>query len=185
MIDRRQKPERILAPAEYKLPDEFHLEIGRTTVAWAYFENGVRRVIWRLMGVDERLGRTAVRDPRIDDRLEMIADLVFLKQIKIDEKRLQLLKTRANEVLSNRDLLAHGVWVPHQGKWFVQKVSGNYPKDAISEHKKRRIAPEGMNVDLEGLQTISGAVDILIETLKEVADEIVAQLPQSPENRPE
>jgi hypothetical protein len=181
MVNRRQKPERILAPAEYKLPDEFHLEIGRISVSWAYFENGVRRVIWRLLGVDERMGRVAVRDPRIDDRLEMIADLAFLKQIKIDEKRLQLLKTRANEVLSNRDLLAHGVWVPHQGKWFVQKVSGSYP----SEHRKRRIAPEGMIVDIEGLQTVSNAVEILIEMIKEIGDEIVAQLPQSPEKRPE
>jgi hypothetical protein len=62
---RRHEPERIIATLEYKLPASFSREIGRVIVYWAHFEQSVRRGVWEIMAVDERMGRTAVRDPRV------------------------------------------------------------------------------------------------------------------------
>lgn len=177
---KKQPPTRIVASARYDLPDDFLREIGRLMVRWSYFENSVRHGIWEIMGVDERMGRIAARDPRIDDRLDMLLDLCFLRKIKVDEDRIRQLISRANEVLAMRDLLAHGAWI-HSDGWLVQSLSGKYPKDAISEHRKRRIAPEGINVDLEGLHTITEAAEMLIETIVEVRKEILAKLRQLPE----
>lgn len=181
---KRREPERIVATPEYKLPASFSREIGRIMVYWAHFEQSVRRGVWEIMAVDERMGRTAIRDPRIDDRIEMIVELAFLRKIKIDEDRIKLLKSRANEVLGWRDVLAHGVWIRHRGEWFVQIVAGSYPKSAMSEHRKRRIAPEGVAVDLDGLRTITDATEMLIETIAEVREEVLEKLRALPHTPP-
>jgi hypothetical protein len=180
---KRHAPVRIVAEPHYKLPASFTREIGRIMVSWAYFEQSVRRGLWELMGVDDKIGRIASRDPRIDDRIDMFRDLAFLRKIKIDEGRIKLLISRANEVIGWRDLLAHGVWIPYQGKWLIQKTAGQYPKNAISEHRKRRIAPEGVNVDLDGLRTITDGIEILIEMIGEIREEVVEKLRQLPETR--
>lgn len=108
-------------------------------VHWAYFEQSVRRGVWEVMSINARMGRIGVRDPRIDDRIEMIKDVAFLRKIKIDEDRINDLKSKANEIISWRDLLAHGVWIHHQDQWFLQSIAGSYPKSVVSEHRKRRI----------------------------------------------
>lgn len=180
---KRREPERIVATPEYKLPASFSREIGRIMVYWAHFEQSVRRGVWEIVGVDERTGRTAVRDPRIDDRIDMILEMAFLRKIKVNEDRIKLLKNRAIEVRGWRDVLAHGVWIRHRSEWFVQIVAGNYPKSAISEHRKRRIAPEGVAVDLDGLRTITDATEMLIEMIVGVREEVqekLAALPQTP-----
>src|SRR5271156_3750823 len=130
-MTKHREPVRVVATPEYKLPASFNREIGRIIVSWAYFENSVRRGIWEILGVDERMGRIAARDPRIDDRLEMLLDLAFLREIKINEEAVKLLIARSKEVLSWRDLLAHGVWVPTPDGWLIQMTAGSYPKDAL------------------------------------------------------
>jgi hypothetical protein len=133
-------------------------------VRWAYFEHATRRLVWDAMQVDDRLGRVAIRDPRIDDRIAMIGDIAFLKNLKIDPAVLTLLTSRANEILRWRDLLAHGIWIPaDHGKWFLQMTRGTYPKDHEAEHRKRLINPEGVNVDIDGLRTVSDGIKVLID----------------------
>jgi len=49
----------------------------------AYFENAVRRAIWDILGVNQKIGRLAVRDPRADDGLDMILDIAYLNAITV------------------------------------------------------------------------------------------------------
>jgi hypothetical protein len=175
----RKKPTRIVAQAEYDLPPSFVRQIGIIMVRWAYFEHAVRRLVWEAMGVDPKMGRIAVRDPRIDDRIEMIGDIAYLRKLKIDEKALTTLETGANEVLRWRDLLAHGIWIPQPHGWLIQMTSGNYPKDYLTEHRKRRINPEGVNVSIEGLRTVADGAKTLIENAIALREQIQAQAPLS------
>jgi hypothetical protein len=177
----KKRPTRIVAPAEYKLPANFNREIGRIMVHWAYFENASRRVLWDMLKVGPKIGRVAVRDPRIDDRLEMILDIAYLNKIKIDQSRIKTLISRTNEVLKWRDLVAHGIWIPTGSGWLVQMIGGNYPKDYETEHRKRRIHPEGVNVDVDGLRTVTDGIDMLIDEITSIGADIQAQLRQSPE----
>ncbi len=134
------------------------------------------------MGVDPKLGRIAVRDPRIDDRIEMIGDIAYLRKLQVDPKALDILEKRANEVLRWRDLLAHGIWIPKDdGGWMLQNLSGLYPKDHEAEHRKRRINPEGINVDIDGLLSVADGTLHLIEAAIEIRQMIQAQLPPSPD----
>ena len=175
-------PVTIVAPAEYQIPASLSREVGRIIVRWAYLEHSIRRLGWRVLGIDQKLGRIAIRDPRLDDYIDMVADVAYLKRIQLDQAKLSNLKTKINEVAKWRDLLGHGIWIPKNGNWMIQRTSGNYPKNFKAEHRKRRINPEGVNVDLEGLRTISDGIAILIEEVLELRDTV----PQpSPEKRQE
>jgi hypothetical protein len=180
----RRPPERIDAYPEYEIPADICREIGRIMVRWAYFEQSVRRTIWGLMDVDERMGRLAVRDPRIDDRIEMIPDLAYLRGVKIDEARIKKLVINAREILKYRDLLAHGIWVRHKGKWFLQMIGGNNPADFVSVHRKRRISPEALEVQINNLRACTEAIEAFIEIIGEIREELREKLQGSPQAPP-
>jgi hypothetical protein len=180
-----KKPARIVAPPEYDLPANFSREIGRIVVRWAYFEHAVRRLVWDVLGVDDKIGRIAVRDPRIDDRIEMLGDIAFLKKISIDASSLASLKAKANEVLRWRDLVSHGLWIPTSEGWLLQMIGGSYPKSYEAEHPKRRVNPEGINVSLEGLRSVVYATEILIGDVLTLRKVLAERLPPSPDTRRE
>jgi hypothetical protein len=115
------KPTRIVAPAEYEIPAQFCREIGRIIVRWAYLENAVRRLTWDILQVDQKLGRVAIRDPRMDDYFDMILDIAHLKKVPIDQTKISSLITRSNETAKWRDLLCHGMWVPTPNGWVSNK----------------------------------------------------------------
>jgi hypothetical protein len=83
----------------------------------------------------------------------MIGDIAHLRKIKIDPATLGSLESRANEVLRWRDLLAHSIWIPKDGGWFLQMTAGTYPKNYAAEHRKRRVNPEAIRVTIESLHT--------------------------------
>src|SRR5258708_11874622 len=71
--------ERVIGNAVYELRIPFSREIGRVIVHFAYFEQCVQEMVWDAMGVSEAVGRIAIREPRITDRLEMLRDLIGLR----------------------------------------------------------------------------------------------------------
>jgi hypothetical protein len=134
---------RIIAPAQYVLPASFSREIGRIMVHWAYFEHVIRHIAWDIIGVDHSMGRIAIRDPRIDDHLDMLVDIAYLKKLSLDATRIGTLKKKASGVQRWRDVLGHGVWLPRGDRWLLQMTSGQYPKNLEAEHRKRRVNPRG------------------------------------------
>jgi hypothetical protein len=175
------KPTKIVAQAEYDIPANLSREVGRINIRWAFFEHAIRRVIWTALGVDPKIGRTAIRDPRIDDLIGMIEDIGYLRKFKVDRIKLKNLVARANEVKSWRDLAAHGLWIPDANGWFLQLIRGNYPKNSQAEHPKRRINPEGVRVDIDGLRTVTRGIEMLINDALELRKLIAEQLPPSPD----
>ena len=89
---------RIIAPAQYVLPASFSREIGRIMVHWAYFEHVIRHIAWDIIGVDHSMGRIAIRDPRIDDHLDMLVDIAYLKKLSLNATRIGTLKKKASGV---------------------------------------------------------------------------------------
>lgn len=176
-----KRADRIIAAAEYDLPASLSREIGRIIVRWAHFEYAVRRIIWDMMGVNPKLGRIGVRDPRMDGRFDMILDIAHLKKITVDSALIKDLSTKAAEVLRWRDLLGHGIWIPNKGEWMVQVIKGQYPKNYEAEHRKRIVNPEGVTVDLEGLRSVTASLEYLIDEAKSLRARIAEQLQLSPE----
>jgi len=166
----------LLLQASTNLPANLSRDIGRIIIHWAHFEFLVQRVIWLLAGVDEKVGRVAVKDPRITDRLDMIVTLSELQGIKIDAALISKMKTAAEAMLSYRDLLAHGVWGKDDDGWKVQKTKGNYPKDIKTVSRSRRVAPEGVLATSPDLQEIVRNIERLCTAIQLMRKDLKVKL---------
>jgi hypothetical protein len=113
----------------------------------------------------------------------MIRDLSIIRKITIDEKKLATLKTNIQRIWDRRDLLAHGTWTnAPDGRLFVIKASGNWPKDLDTPVRSRRIMPEAFNVDVPALHSIVDGLDKTIESVRRLSDLIPLEAP--PEEHP-
>lgn len=160
-------------PAVYKLPAHLTREIGRLIVHWAHFEFLLQSTVWILLGIDEKKGRVAVPDLRsIEERFEMIVDLVFLNNIRLNKTVLDKMKASAIAMSSKRNLLAHGVWIKDDEGWKVQQTRGKYPHNVTAHSRKRRIAPEVIRVETKGLQSVIQNIERLIQAMQQLRDSI-------------
>ncbi|WP_290496057.1 hypothetical protein [Hyphomonas sp. UBA4494] len=166
---------------QHDLPDDYTLEIGRILIKWAYFETQVQQCIYTIMGVDDVVGRVAIREPRIPDRLDLIQEIAFLRGFALNEKAFKELKTNIIETNRWRDLLAHSTWlfVPEKG-WLLRDTRGNMPQELkLDGHaKKRKITPEGKQVPLSLLQSMTERIDILIKNAQALEGALVGLIEQ-------
>ena len=180
----KKKPTRIISPASYEIPAHFSREAGRIIVRFAHLEHQVRRLTWEALGVGVEIGRLAVRDPIMEDHLDMLQDIAQLKGFPLPKKALELLKGRINELSKYRNLVCHGLWLKAPNSWYLQHTSGTYPKDYEAEHRKRRVNPEAIRVTIEGLRSVSDGIALLIEDVATLRGHISGRLAALPEKCP-
>jgi hypothetical protein len=167
--------------ARADLPASLAREIGRIIVHWSNFEYFVQSMVWQTIQVSEQVGRLAVRDARIADRLEMLRDLIKLRNGTWDDALFKSILERAKVVDAKRNLLAHGIWDVHAGSllegdvWYVQVARGSWPKNVkeLIEGSKK-INPEMMPIRLSNLRETTEGIVQLIEDLKRLRSSAVA-----------
>jgi hypothetical protein len=166
--------ERVTGTARYDIPHSLYREIGRIVVRWAYFEHCVQDMVWQAMQVSHSVGRIAVREPRVTDRLEMLRDLVKLRKATWNDQLFKSILGRAKLITARRDLLAHGIWGNHPAglwtstdTWHVQLTRGSWPKN-LSElvAGSRKVNPQMVPIDLSELRSTTSEIDKLITDLK-------------------
>jgi hypothetical protein len=164
----------VTGTARYDLPPSLCREIGRIMVRWAYFEHGVQDMVWQAMQVSHSVGRIAVREPSVADRLEMLRDLVKLRNAKWNDELFKSILERARLIAVRRHLLAHGIWGNHPtglwmsaDTWHVQLTRGSWPKN-LSElvAGSRKVNPEMVPIELSKLRSMTSDIDQLITDLK-------------------
>ena len=101
-------------PVRRRLPVKYSTEIGRIITRFAFLESQLRAMTYKLLMVNDKQGRLAVRAPRVVDHITMIQDLAALAklELKVDWKKL---KAFCREAESFRNRLAHGIWLKHSG----------------------------------------------------------------------
>jgi len=126
-------------------------EIGRIIVTWSHLENMLQRAIWDLAGVDEAIGRLAVREPRVTDRITLLCDLAGLRGLKLPPDLIKTLRKALEASGLIRDLLAHGAWgYDPIDKWMVIRTRGSY-EQPVNHSKNRKIDPEALRADQASL----------------------------------
>lgn len=158
--------------ARYDLPKEMSAGIGRIVTRWSYAEFNLQNLIYELTGVSDAVGRIALREPRLTDRLTMVLDLLEADDVELSGELLNEYKAifrQAGELSSFRDLCVHGTWSrPKELKsWCVTNTRGKWEQDA---HKhgltgKKRIKPEGRMISPQVLQDVSDELEEFIERL--------------------
>ena len=128
------------------------------------------------MGVDEKVGRLAVSDPRAKQKWETIRDLLFLRGVNLNETKYKKVYDALDEISELRDLLAHGLWTCPTGKWGVVKFGGKLEDQTLHKiERKRRIRPEALEATPHGMAPIIEQIDNLIKALDSL-DGLVASL---------
>jgi hypothetical protein len=164
-------------PIVVEIPDDYAKGIGRVLVQWSYVEWKLRQVSYRLLGLDPKRGRVAVRDPRGEEFMTMFEQLARLAKIELDKKRLRDLGNDLRLAKTERDLVAHSIWLREEPeKYLVLRIGGNWDPNEHGTRISKRELPEGVEVTLEGLDKIREFIAVIAEDVDLLDREIAQKL---------
>lgn len=163
-------------PVRYRLPTKYSTAIGRMITRFAALESALRNLIYALLELEPKMGRVAVRNPRIEESFTIIRDLMGLRSFTttLDMKRLA---SDCKTLEQFRDKIAHGVWVKHSRSDLpvLQVTAGKFPEKPGGKSIKGRIQPAAFNVTLENFRSYTSGVDFAFKAVKQLARELGAQ----------
>lgn len=165
-------PYPIAAKARYDLPKDMSAGIGRIITRWSYAETKIQTIIYELLYVEDAVGRIAVREPRVIDRLSMILDLMEAEDARFEPDMLaayKAIRKDAEDLGFVRDLCAHGSWSysREHKSWCVTNTRGSWEQGQGITGKKR-IKPEGLLFDPTALISVAREIEVFIEKLSEL-----------------
>lgn len=140
-------------------PDELAMLVGRICAHWSFQEWLLRQCTYTLLGVQDRQGRIAVRDPRADEQVKMIRELMELAGFELALNLTDLMEDlRALKTL--RDNIAHGVWTQNleTDRLTLNIESGNWAPPQVRGKVSRRVLPEAAGIDAEGLESVRAGI---------------------------
>lgn len=163
-------------PIRRKLPASYSTEIGRIITRFSYAEHLLRRTTYRLLRLNPKQGRLAVREPRVEEHLTLIHDLAALEGLHLETDWKELKRvTKELEVL--RDRLAHGIWIKHPGtKTPVLQVLSGSNINTQQLHRKPRIDPIAVPLTLAELRRATKAIDTTIDYLSALNRKVVLSM---------
>jgi len=169
------RAELIKTIGRYDIPASLAREVGRFIVTWAHFENYVQSIIWACLEMRQEIGRIAVREPRVQDRLDIIRDLGEADNVGMDYLLLREIRKAAIPLAAQRHLLAHSVWLKANGDWNVQLTRGTWeeiqgldPDHAPTGSKA--VNPEAVTVSVADVREWIAQTVQLIENLQKLGD---------------
>jgi hypothetical protein len=165
------KPTYHITPICTDIPANLSKRVGEIIIKWAAYECIIQSVVWALAGVDERIGRLAIREPRILDRIKMMEDLASLLGLEFDSAILKQMKATSNAIESRRDLFGHAPWVKTDDGFGVVSFRGKIA-DQTMINRSRKINPERIAVTPSALMEISDQLDIAIKLARSILAEV-------------
>lgn len=169
------------------LPPDMLRNIGLVVVKHSNLENLLLRACYLLAGVDDVVGRLALRGPRTRDRLSLIEDLAKHRGVTLNDEALTLLRRDIPIVTNKRDALAHGLFFEHPdtNHIMIRELNGSWQPPGTQRGKvKKRVQPPASPVTTQDIFDIARLISAANQTLKLIIDEIVEQLPAPPKEHP-
>lgn len=140
-------------------PDELATLVGRICAHWSFQEWLLRQCTYTLLGVQDKQGRIAVREPRADEHVKMIQELMELAGFELALNLTDLMEDlRALKTI--RDNITHGVWTQNleTGRLTLNIESGTWAPPKWRGKVSRRIVPEARGIDAEGLESVRDGI---------------------------
>lgn len=166
-------------------PDDISVLVGRVVAHWSFLEWLLRQCTYTLLGVSDRFGRIAVRDPRPEEHVRMIQELMELAGFSTSIKLSDLMEDlRALKNL--RDSIVHGVWTENvdTGRLTISIDSGTWSPPKLTGKVSRRVVPEARGIDAEGLETVCSGIHDCILRVQRLLVDLEAQVLASNEKYP-
>jgi len=168
--------------SEFDLPVSMCRDVGRIMTRWSYIEYVLQSTIYMLCNVGPEVGRLAIREPRIQDRLDLILDLIAFRQLQVPKLAIEWKDLRSALIDGEdlRNVVAHSVWFrsPKHNAWAAHVARGSWPDRKRTDRAKRnkRISPEGQIIHPSTLSGYVKALEGSIMILKNLRSDVEAQL---------
>jgi hypothetical protein len=172
--------------AALDLPASLFREIGRVISAHSVVELSLSNIVYDLAGVDSKIGRLAIREPRAADRIDPIIKMMALKKIPLRWTMKALRKALRKEVekgAKRQEWLTHGVWGhhPHTGVLHRRLVRGAQEIEMGKPPVSRILSPVGVPWTAENCADLANEIRQIIKILSGRHEEIrnsLSSLPQ-------
>ena len=165
-------------PVRYRLPTKYSTDIGRIITRWAFLEWRLRDTAYTLLDISQPAGRLFVIEPRANEYLTRILDLMNLNKMKTGVDTVRL-KKNLKELLEHRNNFAHGIWLKHTETNLptLQIVKGEFPPLPGHKKVKAKIEPVSMAVPHQVLKNILKGIEWSTAQINRLRREIKEQLP--------
>lgn len=167
------------APFTRDLPPEYLQLIGSVMVNWAFLEMRLQELVFRVLGLSDQQGRLAVKSLRAKEMMALAVELSSLRGVpfpaETDPEAINTLEAR-------RNLLAHGVWMQHEGAYLLRDLTGTTNVDGKRVQKK--VQPSGIPITLDALENLADQIQIAVQDTQDVIQALHKLLSSSPQTRP-
>lgn len=159
----------------HDLPDDIAAGIGRVMVGTSKLEHKLTSLIGLVLQLDKAEVRLAIRQPRIEERLDVILELFSLKGLEPDFDFTEFRKTLI-DVGRRRHRLAHGIWLqtPDTGELFLRLARGSWPKDLLPPDNRNSLRrdtfPQSIPYGPSELADDNAAINTALERLDELGE---------------
>ena len=169
-------------PVAREVPDELLTKVGTIVAQWSYVEWLLRQIAYKLLGLDPKRGRVAIREPRAEEFITMFRQILRIDGTD-EPKQFNKLIPALRDSKKYRDILAHGIWGidPDSGDYAIQYTGGNWRPDPESPKISRKITPEGMIVDVPTLEKIGELLANTIDLTEECVNELIPEDEPAPD----
>lgn len=161
------------------LPPEYLQLIGSVMVNWAFLEMRLQELVFRALGLSDQQGRLAVKSLRAKEMMNLAVELSTLRGVpfpaELDLEAINMLESR-------RNLLAHGVWMHHEGAYLLRDLTGTTSVNGKKVQKK--VQPAGIPITLDALQNLAEQIQIAVQDTQDVIQALYKLLSSSPQTRP-
>jgi hypothetical protein len=152
-------------------------EIGRVIFFQSYVEWRLGLIIYDILSGTKILGQLVANDSRTMDQFDLICDLVSLKNVKtgVDLIRLRKFMVSAS---TQRDLLAHGIWVkdPKTKVFLLRLVKGGWkPVKKKKVRTKQSRSPRAQKYGIEECRSLNQLINGIILTVDELYSDTLGQ----------
>jgi hypothetical protein len=168
-------------------------EIGRICVAYSRIEWLLNKTLYDVLNVTPAEGRLAVRDPSPDQRLDLIEELLELKNIKVPIVNISELKAFLKEAKTKRDAVAHGIWLRERGDptLYLRLINGTWTPPGTKGKTKRRVHLEGLEFNDDDAKLWTAMVQAVYDAVRVLHDAVINEMNRMvdagtlPDRRPE
>lgn len=155
-------------------------EIGRVITRWANLHSHARRAAYTLMGLDPKIGRLWIREPKLAEHISMIEATIRYRELAVGT---DFAKLRANveAVTAERDKLAHCPWVRMpNGDLKLQYTKSEWqPPGMVRGKVGRWRVPQGLIRTTEHIKGTVAQLDEAIHVVLKLRAQLESLLPES------
>lgn len=169
-------------PVARDVPDELLMKVGTIVAQWSYVEWLLRQIAYKLLDLDPKRGRVAIREPRAEQFITMFRQILQIDGTEEPKQFKELIPALRN-AKKYRDILAHGIWGtdPDSGDYAIQYTGGNWQPDPGGPKISRRITPESIIVDMPVLEEIGELMATAIDLTTECVNVLIPEDEPAPD----